>query len=89
VKTLALLILFSFLAACSGGGSSGEESGSTSPGETAPRPVEPKEQAEQYDILLIIADDMAFDHYGFAGHPVVRTPHIDALAAQSIRYPQA
>jgi arylsulfatase A-like enzyme len=32
---------------------------------------------------------MAFDHYGFAGHPVVRTPHIDALAAQSIRYPQA
>lgn len=89
MKTLALLILFSFLAACSGGGGSGEESGSTSSGETAPRPVEQKEQAEQYDILLIIADDLAYDHYGFAGHPVLKTPSIDSLSAQSVRFPAA
>jgi hypothetical protein len=41
------------------------------------------------NILLIIADDLSFDHYGFAGHPIVQTPAIDSLAAQSIRYSQA
>lgn len=40
-----------------------------------------------YNILLIIADDLSFDHYSFAGHSLVQTPSIDALAAQSIRFP--
>lgn len=87
VKILALLIFFSFLAACSGGGGSGEEGGSISSGETAPGPVDEMEQAEQYNILLIIADDLAYDHYGFAGHPVLKTPSIDSLSAQSVRFP--
>ncbi|NQX88474.1 MAG: sulfatase-like hydrolase/transferase [Halioglobus sp.] len=39
------------------------------------------------NILLIIADDLAFDHYGFAGHPIVQTPSLDSLASQSVRYP--
>lgn len=41
----------------------------------------------QYNVILIIADDLSFDHYGFAGHPQVQTPSLDALAAQSVRYP--
>lgn len=82
LKTLALLILFSSVAACSGGGSS-------SSGEKAPATGEPIAQAPQYNILLIVADDLAYDHYGFAGHPVLKTPSIDSLAAQSVRFPAA
>ena len=39
------------------------------------------------NILLIIADDLSYDHYGFAGHTTIQTPSIDALAAQSVRFP--
>jgi len=39
------------------------------------------------NILLIIADDLSYDHYGFAGHSTIQTPSIDALAAQSVRFP--
>ena len=41
----------------------------------------------QYNVMLIIADDLSFDHYSFAGHPQVQTPSIDALADQSVHYP--
>jgi arylsulfatase A-like enzyme len=44
---------------------------------------------EPYNILLIIADDLSFNHYGFAGHPQLQTPSIDALAATSVQYPNA
>jgi len=39
------------------------------------------------NILLIIADDLSYNLYGFAGHPTVQTPSIDFLAAQSVRFP--
>ena len=42
----------------------------------------------QYNVLLIISDDQAFDDYGFAGHPHLQTPSLDALAAQSVQFPQ-
>jgi arylsulfatase A-like enzyme len=42
-----------------------------------------------YNILLIIADDLSFDHYAFAGHSLLQTPSIDALATQSVRFPAA
>ncbi|MEM9257184.1 MAG: sulfatase-like hydrolase/transferase [Pseudomonadota bacterium] len=41
----------------------------------------------QPNILLLIADDISYDHYGFTGHPLVQTPTIDAMAGQSLRYP--
>ena len=84
-SSFALLILFSFLAACAGGGASDNASSD----EAAPASVEPEESAGQHNILLIIADDLAYDHYGFAGHPVLKTPFIDSLAAQSVRFPAA
>jgi arylsulfatase A-like enzyme len=49
------------------------------------RPGAPKHR----NILLIIAHDLSYDQYGFAGHPVVQTPSIDSLAAESIRYSSA
>src|SRR5947208_15793197 len=36
------------------------------------------------NVVLIVSDDHAWTDYGFMGHPHVRTPHIDKLAAQSL-----
>ena len=36
------------------------------------------------NVLLIISDDQAWTDYGFMGHPLVATPHLDQLAAQSL-----
>lgn len=41
------------------------------------------------NILFIIADDHRHDALGAAGHPVVRTPHLDALAQRGTRFTMA
>lgn len=40
-------------------------------------------------MVLIITDQHRFDHTGFGGNPVVRTPHLDALAARSTSFTEA
>lgn len=56
----------------------------------APRP-KPTEDAQptktdRPNLVLIIADDQRWTDFGFMGHPVVKTPAIDALAAKSARF---
>lgn len=34
------------------------------------------------NIVYIISDDQAWTDYGFMGHPVIQTPHLDSLASQ-------
>jgi hypothetical protein len=41
------------------------------------------------NVLLIISDPHRWDMAGHAGHPVVRTPHLDRLAADGVRLTQA
>lgn len=41
------------------------------------------------NILVLIADDISRDDFGCYGHPVIRTPNIDALAADGIRFTHA
>jgi arylsulfatase A-like enzyme len=41
------------------------------------------------NILLIVADQWRGDCLGAAGHPVIQTPHLDALAADGIRFSHA
>ena len=41
------------------------------------------------NVLLIVGDDMRWDAIGAAGNPVVRTPRIDQLAAEGVRFEQA
>jgi arylsulfatase A-like enzyme len=48
----------------------------------APAPLRP-------NIVLIIADDLAWDDLGAFGHPTLRTPHIDRLAREGTRFNRA
>jgi len=38
------------------------------------------------NIVMIISDDHAWTDYGFMGHPHIKTPHLDKLAAQSLTF---
>ncbi len=38
------------------------------------------------NVVMIIGDDQAWGDFGFMGHPVIRTPHLDRLAAQSLLF---
>ncbi len=44
--------------------------------------------AKPLNILLLYADDWRHDVLGVAGHPVVKTPHLDRLSSQGIRFTQ-
>ncbi len=41
------------------------------------------------NFVIIIADDMAWDDCGAYGHPKIRTPNIDQLAQQGMRFDRA
>ena len=45
-------------------------------------------QAEETppNIIIILSDDQAWTDYGFMGHKVIKTPHLDKLAEKSIVY---
>jgi len=43
-------------------------------------------EAGKPNVILIISDDHGFDDYGFMGHPIVKTPHLDRIAAESLLY---
>jgi len=40
------------------------------------------------NVVMIISDDQAWTDFGFMGHEVVRTPHLDRLAKQSALFPR-
>jgi arylsulfatase A-like enzyme len=41
------------------------------------------------NVVVILADDQRVDYLGCAGHPIVKTPNIDHLAANGIRFSNA
>ncbi len=44
--------------------------------------------ADQPNVVFILADDMGYGDLGCYGHPVAKTPHIDRLAEQGVRFTQ-
>lgn len=48
--------------------------------------VLPATGADRPNVLLIISDDQSWTDYGFMGHPHLKTPHLDKLAAESLTY---
>ena len=53
-------------------------SGSTPQGEE-------RVSAPQPNVIVVITDDQGYGDFGYAGNPVLRTPHLDRLAAESTR----
>jgi len=51
-----------------------------------PRAAAVAQEARRPNIVVLYADDWRFDTLGVAGNPIVKTPHIDRLAAQGIRF---
>jgi arylsulfatase A-like enzyme len=50
-------------------------------------PAQARDQRDRPpNVVLIVADDMAFTDYGFMGHAQIRTPRLDRLASQSLVY---
>ena len=45
----------------------------------APEPADP-------DVLVVTLDTFRGDHLGAAGYPRATTPHLDALAAEGVRF---
>ncbi|HEV2301337.1 MAG TPA: alkaline phosphatase family protein [Stellaceae bacterium] len=45
--------------------------------------------AAEKNILFIMCDQLRFDYLGCYGHPHLKTPNIDALAARAIRFTRA
>lgn len=45
--------------------------------------------AERPNVILIIGDDISWDDFGCYGNPLARTPNVDRLAAQGIRFTNA
>ncbi|HUR53705.1 MAG TPA: sulfatase-like hydrolase/transferase, partial [Gemmataceae bacterium] len=41
------------------------------------------------NVVVLLADDWRHDTLGCAGHPVLKTPHLDALAAEGFRFTRA
>jgi uncharacterized sulfatase len=39
-------------------------------------------EGKQPNVVIILSDDQAWTDYGFAGHPHIRTPHLDQLAKE-------
>jgi uncharacterized sulfatase len=46
----------------------------------------PEREAPRPNIVLIISDDHAWTDYGFMGHPIVKTPHLDRLAREGLAF---
>jgi len=38
------------------------------------------------NIILCMADDQGWGDVAYAGHPVIKTPHLDAMAAEGLRF---
>ena len=49
----------------------------------------PASAAERPNVLLILVDDMRFDAMSNAGHPYLKTPNLDQLAADGVVFDRA
>jgi arylsulfatase len=56
---------------------------------SAPASQGPQSPARPQNVVVLVIDDIRWDSIGAAGNRIVRTPHIDRLAAEGIRFTQA
>lgn len=53
---------------------------------TAPARLPAQAGAEPLNIVVVLADDMGYGDLSSYGHPTIRTPHLDRLAAEGQRW---
>jgi N-acetylglucosamine-6-sulfatase len=58
------------------------------PAALTPPPKLPGAKSPQ-NVVFILVDDLRYDAMGFMGHPFLKTPHIDALAARGANFTNA
>jgi len=51
------------------------------------RAAQPREPKQPPNVVMIIGDDQGWTDFGFVGHEVIRTPHLDKLASESAVFP--
>src|SRR5438105_1429253 len=56
--------------------------GSPTPARAADVPARP-------NIVFILMDDLRWDELGCVGHPFVKTPHVDRIAREGVRFTNA
>ncbi|WP_313666581.1 sulfatase-like hydrolase/transferase, partial [Atlantibacter hermannii] len=44
--------------------------------------------SQQPNVVIILADDLGYGDLGVYGHPIVKTPNIDKLAKEGVRFTQ-
>lgn len=44
------------------------------------------ESAQRPNIVIVMTDDQGYGDLGFHGNPILKTPHLDAFARQSVRF---
>jgi len=44
--------------------------------------------AKPPNVVMILSDDQAWTDFGFMGHPTIKTPRLDQLAAESLLFPR-
>ena len=49
----------------------------------------PAADARKPNFVVILADDLGYGDLGCYGHPTIRTPHLDRMAAEGQRYTNA
>jgi hypothetical protein len=42
--------------------------------------------ADKPHIIFVMADDMGWGQTGYRGHPLLKTPNLDAMAANGLRF---
>jgi len=48
--------------------------------------ADPITDSDRPNIVLVMADDMGWGQTGYYDHPVLKTPHLDAMAASGLRF---
>lgn len=48
--------------------------------------IGPASLASKPNIIFVVADDMGFRDTGYSGNPIVKTPRLDAMAAEGLRF---
>ncbi len=44
------------------------------------------QSSEEPNFVFVMADDMGWGQTGYRGHPLLKTPHLDAMAANGLRF---